>query len=442
MLKPKKHLIILFLSLLQINASLSENLSQHHQSLEDTGTKSYSEHGGRRNAVLLKRQTGSFGFQHNSLPTTGNYYPSSNFGSGSGRYDPVRGNGLGSSPNSLRGDRDYYPSSYPSSGRSSGGSSGIIGGGYYGNYRDDYRDRGDYRGGDRDRQPYYDDYRYNGYQSARDREAAAAQTQEFVMRNGQQRHAEYQKRIGQSGQEYYDPFYFIGLRNKQAGLDAGLPPSSSSGGGLGGFPSSFPPPPSSPSSSSSSSSASLGNALISPTSATSSSGPNGPNSNSNQPSSPSALASHPLRNRRNSQRHRHHNDDEFYNNELSGDKYELMSAPKNAYPTNMMMMQQRNSHRDHQHHHRWANLDQQFLTREQLVRHPDSRVHYPPHNRIDRYGSSISAASGQPWSVRIGTQLKVNDDGRSPHPHRFYVRDEINPGRNRSRYPGPIYRKK
>lgn len=69
-------------------------------------------------------------------------------------------------------------------------------------------------------------------------------------------------------------------------------------------------------------------------------------------------------------------------------------------------------------------------------------MHYPPHNRDRHYGSTITSASGQPWSVRIGTQLKVNDDGRSPNPHRFYVRDEVNPGRNRSRYPGPLYRKK
>lgn len=378
---------------MQINGILSAKLPQ--QALDDVkgnkgnGQSGEHTHSGAGRNVLPKRQTGSFGFQHNSLPTTGgsNYYPISGIGgSGGGRYEPIRGNGLilGQNSNSLRGDRDrdYYPSSYPTSGRSSGVSGGL--GLSYNGYRDDYnrdrldnRDRlGDYRsrGGDRfgdyrdrDRQPYYDDYRY---QSARDREAAAAQNMEFTMRNGQQRHSEYQKRIGHSGQEYYDPFYFIGLRNKQNGIGEGGGSGLVSGGG-GGL-TSFPPPPSmsSPSLSSGSSSSS-GNGLLSPSS-TSSTGPN--SQNQNPPSSPSAPASHPLRNRRNSHsqhRHQHQEPNDYYDNEISGDKYELMSSKKNGY--------RHSGGRDGpptSHHERWGpnhHLDQQFLTREQLVRqHPVS----------------------------------------------------------------------
>jgi hypothetical protein len=375
----KQHLLSfsvgLFLILVQINAISGRANSKAPKEESNSG-----EHNGMR-----KRQTaGSFGFQHNSLPTSASsYYQNPS------QYDS-RSNSLYPN-NNLRIDynrdqvRDYYyppVSSSAYSGRSSAGGSSSNGGGYY-REKDDYR--GDYRG-DRDRQPYNDDYRYNnGYQSARDREEVAAQNLEYMMRNGQQRHAEYQKRIGQvgqTGQEQYDPFYFIGIRNKNLNpnnnLDGNLIPTSgsSSSGRLGPGSSSFIPPPSS-----SSSMTNNNNGLLSP-STTSGSGSasavnsnnqaGGPNSNSpnlmGQPSSSSAPANHPLRNRRNS----HQRPDDFYNNDIGGDKYELMNA-KSAYPP------ERNNHNNH---HQWANhhhqqVDQQFLTREQLVRQHPVSCHTP-----------------------------------------------------------------
>ncbi|ODM95939.1 hypothetical protein Ocin01_10736 [Orchesella cincta] len=69
----------------------------------------------------------------------------------------------------------------------------------------------------------------------------------------------------------------------------------------------------------------------------------------------------------------------------------------------------------------------QFLNYDQIV------GAQPP-----RYASG-SPSRGQPWSVQIGTQLKVNDDGKGPNSgSRYYVRDERN---TRPRQPPPPYRK-
>ena len=63
----------------------------------------------------------------------------------------------------------------------------------------------------------------------------------------------------------------------------------------------------------------------------------------------------------------------------------------------------------------------------------------PPHYRV---GSSsgvvgsqqVASDDGVPWSIQVGTQLKVNDDGRERNPEQFYVRDETRGNMHSRRY--------
>ena len=49
--------------------------------------------------------------------------------------------------------------------------------------------------------------------------------------------------------------------------------------------------------------------------------------------------------------------------------------------------------------------------------------------------------SNEAWSIQVGTQLKVHDDGREKNPEQFYVRDESRRGSGSQRRYSPYYRK-
>lgn len=250
---------------------------------------------------IFKRQTHGYGF-HTNVP---NPMLQNSANSNYNRYEHPRSNNL--NYNSNPRDYQYYPSSSSYGGRDNSIIMG--GGGRSGNYYDS-RDN---------RQPYYnnnnnDDYRYNGYQ----RDVIAQPNNEVVVRHGQMRHEEYQKRTGSGGPEYYDPFYFLGARSSQE-------PQSSLSPSVSTLP-----------------------VVRSTTAITASVAP--------------------PRNRRNS--HQRLND---FNNDINGAKYDIMT--KSAYP-----LPASSSHHHH-HHHRLSNhhinnnlaTPNQFLTREQLVRqHPVS----------------------------------------------------------------------
>jgi hypothetical protein len=275
----------------------------------------------------------------NSFNNYNNYNSKESYRGGPSSY---AGTGTG-----MRNDRDYYPSSSSLSSGYTGPSYGnAVGTGRNGFI---YNDRID------NRQPQpYDDYRYNtGY--PRDRDAVASVNQEYAVRHGQMRHEEYQKRTGQGGPDYYDPFYFIGMRNGNQAERNSLDRHNS----ILDRPASYSPV------SSASPTSPLGTAIASSASVASSISYSTNNGGSTVGTSPAA----PLRNRRNS----HHRPNDFYNEISNGDKYDIMTG-KSAYPSGPA-----SGHHHLNHNHRLANYHHlagsnpnPFLTREQLLRNPVS----------------------------------------------------------------------
>ncbi|CAL8083637.1 unnamed protein product [Orchesella dallaii] len=200
---------------------------------------------------------------------------------------------------------------------------------------------------------------------------------ELNVRNGQLRQKEYQQRTGQEGRETYDPFYFY-VNPVAAATALGAPLAAST---------------------------SLGPALVPSTTSVSF----------------RERVGGPSRNRRNSLIARDSHDD----NEINEENYEILN--KSSYPNGQLNYPYPTTRYSSGAHQPASGIrdSNQFLNYEQIV------GAQPP-----RYASG-SPSRGQPWSIQIGTQLKVNDDSKGPTSgSRFYVRDERN-----TRPRQPLYRK-
>jgi len=261
-------------------------------------------------------------------------------------------------------------------------------------------------------QNYYD-YPQRQYYGGRDRDPMHGAydgpiQREITVRNGQMRQKEYQKRTGQEGRDTYDPFYFYVNPVAAAGGPPVVVP------GPGGPPvGDASPSPTAPN----------------PTTVTAALSAAG----SSREQQPQHIGG-PPRNRRNSLNAPPR--DPYFDNEISGDKYEILTSKpsyprlQNSYPPPPSYASSRYSSTGSSisgYNHPPPGNPNQFLNYEQIV------GAQPP-----RYANgSPPRGPNQPWSIQIGTQLKVNDDGKGPNSgSRYYVRDERN---TRSRR--PLYRK-